>query len=106
MTALSQKEIAVLHHILKNDFGTHPSYRSAEYKFNCWDFQVWRECIGDSTSELALPKGKSLSGTVSSLVCKGLLACDGECVMFTEAGFRQAVIVDQASDMAKQLLSI
>jgi len=87
MTALSQKEIAVLHHILKNDFGTHPSYRSAEYKFNCWE-------------------GKSLSGTVSSLVCKGLLACDGECVMFTEAGFRQAVIVDQASDMAKQLLSI
>lgn len=87
---LTDNEKAVLDNILFNDFGAKPNFRAAEYKFNPHDFQVWSDCIGDSTSVFAAPTGKALSGTVASLIKKGLLTSDSECVTFTEAGFRAA----------------
>ena len=88
---LTDKEKAVLDNILHNDFGAKPNYWAAEYKFNPGDFQVWSDCIGDSNSRYRVPTGKALSGTVASLVKKGLLTSDSECVAFTEAGFLKAI---------------
>jgi hypothetical protein len=87
---LTANEEAVLDNVLKNHFVSARWKWNLDYRFNQDDFQVWCDCISDSDSEYQAPKGKVLSGTVSSLVKKGLLISDGECVILTEEGFRKA----------------
>ncbi len=83
---LTAKEDAVLKAVLQNEYTRfNGSLPTEGYAFDCFDFQVWVDCIADSSM-----RGKTLSGTISSLSKKGLVVCDGECVTLTRLGFDRA----------------
>lgn len=87
----SQNQITVLRSILTNDFTTfNGGIPSDGYKFNEDDFQVWSNCIQDS-SERDCPTGRKLSSICSTLVQAGLAGSDGECIWMTKAGYDVAV---------------
>ncbi len=91
---LTANEDAVLVAILRSEY---TAFNGANvyhgYEFNCDDFQVWSDCIECPYGSHGAPRGKSLSGTISSLSKKGMIVSDGECVMLTRQGFDRAQLV-------------
>jgi hypothetical protein len=91
---LTEKEGLVLLSIYRNDYtafnGGHPK---AGYVFNADDWQVWSADI-DASPVKNLPKGRALSALVSSLVQKGAVTTNDECVVLTQAGYDAAVALE------------
>lgn len=97
--AVTSNQRAVLLAVLTNEFGAFNGGKPpADYVFNATDWQVWSNCIDCcglvGADFAALPKGRSLSGTVGQLVAAGLLTSDGECVSFTAEGYAEACKLD------------
>jgi hypothetical protein len=87
----TQNQITVLRSILTNDFNAFNGAPPRDgYTFNEDDFQVWSNCIQDS-SERNCPTGRKLSSICSTLVQAGLAGSDNECIWLTKVGYDVAV---------------
>jgi hypothetical protein len=85
---MTNLQTIVLNSILRNDFTQFNGGLPGEgYAFNQQDFLVWTDCIDNSPAGNDVPKGKALSGVLSSLHQAGLVNSDDECTSLTAKGF-------------------
>lgn len=81
---ITEAEYSVLRSIARNEFAPNNGSEPSSY----WEASTWSNTIDcNFLTDCKCPTGKALSGVVSSLVRKGLLASSGDVVEHTEEGF-------------------